>query len=93
MLGISTHYCIGFLKMRSLNAYFIVSILCPEIYMYEKSFITSELIESYVYHDVDYERLVEFNKKCCRFHGKNFRDFQKIKEICRESRLFNSWFC
>lgn len=49
--------------------------------MYEKSFITSELIESYVYHDVDYERLVEFNK--------NVADSTvKISEIFRKSKRY-----
>lgn len=41
---------------------------------------TSDLIEKCGYSDVDYEKLVEFNKKWCRFHGINFRDFRKSKK-------------
>lgn len=47
--------------------------------MVKKKLTTSELIENYDYPDVDYEKLVEFNKKWCRFHGINFRDFRKSK--------------
>lgn len=43
-------------------------------------FTTSELIEKYNYPDVPYEKLVEFNKKWCRFHGINFLDFRKSKK-------------
>ena len=48
--------------------------------MVEKKFTMSELIENYGYPDVDYEKLVESNKRWCRLHGINFRDFRKSKK-------------
>lgn len=45
--------------------------------MCNKSFTKSELIKCYGYPDVDYEKLVEFNKKWCRHHGIKFKDYSK----------------
>lgn len=40
--------------------------------MINKRFTTSELIDKYGYPEVEYEKLVEFNKKWCRFHDIDF---------------------
>lgn len=48
--------------------------------MINKRFTTSELIDKYGYPEVEYEKLVEFNKKWCRFHDIDFRDFRKSKK-------------
>lgn len=53
--------------------------------MFNKRFTTSELIKNYGYPDVDYEKLIEFNKKWCRFHGINFRDFRKSKKYAERA--------
>lgn len=53
--------------------------------MVKKRFTSSELIEKCGYPDVDYEKLVEFNKKWCRFHGINFRDFRKSKKYAERA--------
>lgn len=48
--------------------------------MCTQKFTTSVLIENYGYPDVEYEKLVEFNKKWCKFHGIHFKDFRKSKK-------------
>lgn len=53
--------------------------------MVKKRFTTSELIENYGYPDVDYEKLVEFNKKWCKFHGINFKNFRKSKKYAERA--------
>lgn len=74
-------------KRKEINAYIVEKaktiFKCFKVLlgdMVEKKFTMSELIENYGYPDVDYEKLVEFNKRWCRFHGINFRDFRKSKK-------------
>lgn len=44
-----------------------------------KRFTTAELIENFGYPDEDHEKLLEFNKKWCRFHGIKLSDFRKSR--------------
>lgn len=54
--------------------------------MCKQKFTTSELIDNYNYPNVEYEKLIEFNKKWCKFHGIQFKDFRKSKKYTDSAR-------
>lgn len=73
-------------KLKNINTHIVEK--CRTIYraikvplgdMCEKSFTTSELIERYGYPDIDYEKLVEYNKQWCQSHGIKFKDYRKSR--------------